>query len=154
MTCSDRTKLTVAAGFGCLVGIFALSACGGGGGGATVVTPAPAPAPAPAPTTPTVTTSGVPISLQAANTSVTYQAASTSANFTGNLRVEESLISPSGQGGTVILTTDASGNLSKVDFSINTAGKPANGQITNFSSSLSPNTIQASRIASIFELRF
>jgi hypothetical protein len=75
MACSHPTKLTVITGF-CVVGVFALSGCGGGGsgGGATVATPAPVPA------TP-IATSGVPISFQAANTSVTYQAASTSANF-------------------------------------------------------------------------
>jgi len=152
MSCSDRTKLPAATCFGCAVVLSALSACSGGGGGsgggAIVATPAPAPVPA----TPIVTTSGVPISLQAANTSVTYQAASTSANISSNPNVAGSLILPSGQGGTVTLTTDASGNLSKLDFSINTAGKPANAQFTNFSISLtSPNTIQASRLASLLD---
>src|SRR5689334_19721956 len=90
-----------------------LAACSGGGnGGGTVTTPVTA---TPAPFT---VSSGVAVNLQPANTTVTYQAAATDAV---------------GQSPTVVLTTDASGNLATIVF--NVPGSP--GSFSSQSHSLS-----------------
>jgi hypothetical protein len=102
--------------------VLSLAACssGGGGGAATTATFTPAPAPA-APAT-----SGIAVNLQAAKSTVTYQAAAATAlgasKGMGNI-----IMSAAGQGAIITLTTDASGNLSGV-------GIPAGGITASVSS--------------------
>jgi hypothetical protein len=98
--------------FGALLAALSLAACGGRGGPA-----APAPAPAPS----IVATSGVPLNLQAASTAVNYDAASATAVVTPTGEGGGATAS-SGQGAKIGLTTDGSGNLSKIAFSIPMAG--------------------------------
>ena len=85
--------------------VLFLAGCGGGGGDS-----APASVPTPG-GGPPATTSGIAGNLQAPNTTVTFQAAATTAvgaNWT------TASISQAGQGATITLTTDASGNLSSI----------------------------------------
>src|SRR4029077_5618397 len=68
-----------------------------------------------------VTTSGVALNLQAASTTVTYQAASDTAIVT-NTGARSAGTAAAGEGANITLTTDASGNLSKISYSIPTPG--------------------------------
>jgi len=90
-------------------GMPLLAACSGGGGGGAVATTTSAPAPV-SPATPT---SGVAVNFQPAMTTVTYPAAAVTvigaAKGMGNIA-----ISAAGQGATITLGTDSSGNLSRV----------------------------------------
>lgn len=88
-----------------------LAACSGGGGAGTATAVAP---PAVAPV---VTPAGPPINLQAANTRVAYPAAAMMAAAT-TAATGSVTSSASGQGATVTLGTDASGNLNSVIFNL------------------------------------
>jgi hypothetical protein len=98
-----------------LLASCALAACSSGGGtvtGASPVTQA---------VTPTAAiTSGIALNLQAAGTTVTYPAASNAATVSFSGGVGSILTTASGQGATVTLTADASGNLSKTVLNIPT----------------------------------
>jgi hypothetical protein len=89
--------------------LLSLGGCSGGGGGGSPV----AAAPPPAPVTPAPQTSGIAVNLQAAKTTVAYQAAAATvlgaSKGMGNI-----IFSAAGQGATLTLSTDASGNLSGV----------------------------------------
>lgn len=89
-------------------GMPLLAACSGGGGGA----PASAPAPV-TPQTSTAKTSGIAVNLQPPSTTVTYQAAAVTAVGAGKGMGNIS-IALVGQGATITLGTDSSGNLSRV----------------------------------------
>ena len=97
--------------------LLPLGGCSGGGGGSSGGTSAPASVPTPvnfaSPTS--GTTSGVAVNLQAAKTTVTYQAAAVTAigasRGMGNIT-----LAVVGQGATITLSTDASGNLSGVSI--------------------------------------
>jgi len=121
-------------------GALFLNACTAGG---SPVGPLPA-APAPA-----VVTSGVPLNLQAANTTVTYQAASDTAIVT-NTGARSAETAAAGQA-KITLISDASGNLSKIVFNIPTSGggvfslqSPVMSGAVSLSS---PDTIDFKRIA-------
>jgi len=114
-----------------------LSACSGGGG--SVATPAPATLP---PVTQTAPTSGIALNLQPPSTTVTYQAAAATATNAVNQMSNVSL-SALGQGATITLTADASGNLSGV-------GIPAGGiSLNGFSITGSSLTNQFSGMVDI-----
>jgi len=88
--------------------LFAV-ACSGGGGLVNPVVPTPTSAAV----TQAPSTSGVSVSLQTANTTVAYQAASTFATVASK-SIGGVTISAAGQGETITLSTDSSGNLSAV----------------------------------------
>jgi hypothetical protein len=112
-----------------------LSGCGGAGGGGTAST-APAPAAAPAVTT----TSGGPVNLQAANSTVIYQAA---AVYGSDNAVPGS--------STITLTTDASGNLKAVDFNLlGLRGRDASPSL----SLTSPLTVDLRNLVLVFRETF
>jgi len=90
-----------------IVGALSVAACSGGGG----MTAAPIPA-APSPV---VTPGGAPVNLQAAGTRVAYPAAALTAAVASTGSVTTSA---SGQGATVTLGTDASGNLNALIFNL------------------------------------
>ena len=92
-----------------LLAVPILAACTGGGGSVAV----PAPAPSPALTQP-ATTSGVAVNLQAAKTTVTYEAAS-SILVAGGMGAP---LSQPGQTAAVTITTDASGNLTTLKIPV------------------------------------
>jgi hypothetical protein len=86
-----------------------LAACSGGGGGGSSVATTPPPTPA----APTAATSGIPINLQPAKTTVAYPAAAVTA-IGASKGMGNVTIAAAGQGASVTLRTDASGNLSSV----------------------------------------
>src|SRR5215471_16601753 len=118
--------------------VLFLAACGGGGPAAPAFTPAPAPA------APAATANGGPVSFQPANMTVTYPAAA-SMGTAVNGGTGQGSTAASGQGATVTLTTDASGNLSKIVLNIPAAGftQPfdANTGLSSLSSPLTTGTI-------------
>jgi len=85
------------------------AACSGGGG----VGSSAAPTAMSAAVTQAPSTSGVAINLQPAKTTVAYQAASTSATV-ASTGIGGVTITPAGQGETITISTDSSGNLSGV----------------------------------------
>jgi hypothetical protein len=114
-------RLDFPAGF-LAAALLLLGACSGGGGsGASAV-------PAPTPVVPPVAAGGASVSLQGANTAVTYQAASATALVT-NTGVAGITAAAPGQGATISITTDASG-LTKIVFSVPTTGTTFTQQYT------------------------
>lgn len=93
--------------------LLSLGGCGGGGGGSPI-----AAASAPASTTQTPRTSGIAVNLQAPNTTVAFPAAAVTV-FGATKGLGNVTISPAGQGATITLTTDTSGNLSGVEMDPN-----------------------------------
>jgi hypothetical protein len=95
--------------------LMSLDGCSGGGGGSASGTSAPASTPAPVNfALPTAgTTSGVAVNLQAAKATVTYPAAAATA-IGANGGMGNITLAVVGQGATITLSTDASGNLSGV----------------------------------------
>jgi len=103
-----------------------LTGCSSGGGGPA--SPAAAPVPVAAP----VTTSGIAINLQPANTTVVYQAAATNA---------------AGQGSsTLTLTTDASGNLKTIVFNLPGISGPYSAQSASLTSPLTVDARQVNQL--------
>src|SRR5215217_4110162 len=95
-----------------------LAACSGAGGGGIST----AAAPAPLPVAPTMTTSGIAINLQAADTTVAYPAMATDTYKSGNP--------------TVTVTSDASGNLKTVLFSLPSFSRSLGAPSLNLTSPL------------------
>jgi len=117
------------------LGMPLLAACsGGGGGGGTTAVPAPA---APAPV---VTPAGSPVNLQAASTRVAYPAAAVTAVVTGT-GTGSVITSASGQGATLTLGTDASGNLNAVVFNLPGLSLQYPAPLTSLPSPLSVDSI-------------
>lgn len=106
-----------------------MAACSGGGGGVAA-------APAPAAPAPVVTPSGSPVNLQAASTRVAYPAAAVTAVVTST-GTGSVINSASGQGATLTLGTDASGNLNAVVFNLPGLSLQYPAPLTNLSSQLS-----------------
>ena len=131
-----------------------LAACSSSGGGMGAAAPSGA-ASASAPVATTVVTSGVPVNLQSANTMVTYQAASAtdtvSALSTNGLGGAAAVKTP-GQGATLTITTDASGNLKALSFNMPgfTGGFPGSG----FASLTPSATIDATNVADILTANY
>ncbi len=103
--------------------VIALAGCGGGGGGGTATNSA---TPVPVPST-----------LQAAGTTKTYDVNS-AVGLVQNQAFIQERIDQAGGGSTITATTDASGNLSTLSFSILTNGSTVNQTYQNFAL-LSPN---------------
>jgi len=113
-----------------------LAACSGGGGSGASSAAVSLP-----PQTPALTTSGIALNLQPANTVVMYQAAAATATGAGG-GMGNITFSGVGQGATVTLTADASGNLSKLTIpagSINNTYSASN--VVNNYSLTSPRTL-------------
>jgi hypothetical protein len=91
-------------------GMPLLAACSGGGGSATASAPAPV---TPSPQASPAKTSGIAVNLQAPSTTVTYQAAAVTVVGAGK-GMGNITIAVVGQGATITLGTDSSGNLSRV----------------------------------------
>lgn len=100
-----------------------LAACSGGGGGSSVATTSP-----PATVTPSsqTKTSGVAVNLQPAKTTVVYPAAAVTALGAGK-GMSNISISAAGQGATITLSTDDSGNLSGVVIPAGNINEPVSG---------------------------
>jgi len=102
-------------------------------------------------TTTTTTASGVPQSLQAANTTVTYQASS-STTLVSNSGLSGATSAPSGQGATITLTTDMSG-LTTIAFNIPTVGATFTHAYTSsvwdYGGPISGNMLSAAQLVTI-----
>lgn len=115
---------------------LALVACGAGGGGGTAASALPALGPAPTTT------------AQAPNTTVTYQVDSASASiFAGS--VSSTRLDPTGSGGSVTVTTDGSGAISRVTLNIASAGGSFNQTYTDVGSS---SVLSLGQLANLLQL--
>ena len=126
-----------------------LAACSGGGGGSSGVGVSSV-APSAVPTT-TVSNQALLPSLQASNTTVTYQAASATALVT-NAGVGGVANAASGQGATITVSTDGTG-LIKVIFNIPTTGATFTQQYTSsvwdYGGPIGVNVLTAAQLVTI-----
>lgn len=130
------TRLSIYACIGLILLSVGLAACSGGGGGV-----ASSAAVSVLPQNPAPTTSGIALNLQPANTTVTYQALAATATGAGR-GMNNITLSGVGQGATVTLTSDVSGNLSKLAIPAGNISNTytANNGASNYSL-ISPRTL-------------